>query len=258
MAEGNFKGSETSETLSLDEAVLKLARAVGEGLDVRWPMQQERDFQRREAGRQRIAAADAREAEAMGAVRAPGRKALKKLDQYNREKPTIERAAMGVFDVVDAQKFDTSRDKERVLMDWASRAGGAGEMYVRGQIKPREMRAAAMLCELWERSQTSQLSGVKIAERVDGGAVDISGGRLIAAGQASGEYRDALECLSRAGRALVEARVVRGMAMDNVVRLRSLDHRLGDGSPHQRSKYATKLLADALDLLADRFGLAGD
>jgi hypothetical protein len=206
---------------------------------------------------QRREAADKREAEAMGKVRSAGRKALKRLSRYEREKPTPERAAQGVYELVDATKFDTSRKREVVLVDLKQRAGGAGEMHTRGQIGERELRAAAMICELYERSQTSQLSGFMWSERVDGGLPDIFGNRLMAAANAAGGYRGALSCLSATSRFLVEHRVVLCLSMEDVVRMAGAE-RLGTGEKDMRRRCdrGVTLVKDALDLLADHLGLS--
>lgn len=206
------------------------------------------------------AAANAREADASGKVRAPGRKALKSLRSYDRSKPTPEQAGRGVYEVERAERFDTSRKGEKVLVNLAGRAGGAATMFKRGQIQLRELRAAEKLCELHARSQTSQLSGVPLNERVDGGMVDVTGNRLRAAAMAHGEYREALESLSRCGRVLVENVVVMGMSMEDAVRLRSVAHRLGGGETGANVRWRTTkamvVVGEALEYLADHFNIA--
>lgn len=195
-------------------------------------------------------------AAAVGAVRNPGRKALKALRGYDRSKPTEEQAGRGVYEIERAEVFDTSRKGEKVLVNLAGRAGGAATMFKRGQLQLRELRAAERLCELHARAGASQLSGVPMNERVDGGMVDLTGNRLQAAAAAHGEYRGALETLSRCGRVLVENVIVLGMAMEDAVRLRSVAHRLGGLKTldNQRSRAAV-LVAEALDHLAEHFGI---
>ena len=136
---------------------------------------------------ERRAAADARDAEAMGKVRAPGRKALKKLSSYERNKPTAEHAARGEFEVMPAEKFDTARKGEKVLVNLAARGRGAATMYARGHLKLREYQAAEQICMLAELSGASQLSGVAFSERVEGGKIDVDGARLRSAGLAYGK-----------------------------------------------------------------------
>lgn len=203
----------------------------------------------------RIYEADAREADALGAVRGVGRKALKGLQRYDREKPTLERAGVGVWDVIPAEMFDTSRLNERMLMDWKARAGGAGEMYARGQLGEghdarRRLQAGAMLCSLHEQARMSQLSSMPMQERVDGGTVDTSGSRLRSAAKAAGIVRAALEELSAAGRYLVENRVIHCKPMETVAGGRALARLLGDVSPRKKCEKAVVLLLDALDELA--------
>lgn len=205
---------------------------------------------------ERRAAADKREAEAIGKVRAPGRKALKRLSKYERNKPTAENAARGEFEVMPAEKFDTARKGEKVLVNLAARGRGAATMYARGQLKLREYQAAERICLLAETAGASQLSGVPLSERVAGGRIDIEGNRLRAAGEAFGKYRDALERLSSTGRSLVENVVVLGRPMEEAVQMRSISRRVGDQvSLKKRVEKASVLLAEALDHLADVFGM---
>lgn len=240
-----FDGSGFEDS-GAEEFALEVARLAAQGLGVEWRdrMQQVWDRQGR-----RDAADEAAEA-ARGEITREGRKQLKVMKAYDREKPTKERASVGVFDVIDAALFDTSRVNERILMDWKARAGGAGEMFARGQIEVRELAAAVRLCELFESSRSSQLSGMRIAERVDGGGVDASGHRLAAAAWAAGAYKWALAQLSRTGAFLVERRVVLAMPMEEVVRLKGAG-RLTASSVKHRVAEANKLLIDALDKLAD-------
>lgn len=216
--------------------------------------------QRARARAERRKAIDAGEAEATGRVRAPGRKALKSLRAYDRSKPTPEQAGRGVYEVEKAERFDTSRKGEKVLVNLAGRAGGAATMFKRGQIQLRELRAAEKLCELHARSQTSQLSGGGMNERVDGGMVDLTGNRLQAASAAFGEYREALETLTRAGRILVENVIVGGMPMEDAVRLRTVAHRLGAGNMSANVRWRTTkamiVVGEALESLADHFNIA--
>lgn len=206
---------------------------------------------------ERRRAADAREA----AEAVPGRKsrrgAMKRLSHYERDKPTAEEAARGVFEVELAERFDTSRKGEKVLVNLAARGRGAATMLKRGQITPREFRAAEELCRLFDLSQASQLSGVPMQERVDGGMVDTRGDRLRSAAKAAGEYRDALETLTTAGRVLVENVVVLGVAMEAAVRMRTVAHRMDalKSLDNKRSRAAV-LIAEALETLADHFRIA--
>lgn len=171
--------------------------------------------------------------------------------------PTIEQARRGEFEVVKGERFDTARKGETVLVNGASRARGAATMYARKQISKRELLAAERLCGLFELSQSSQLSGVAMSERVEGGMVDLSGARLRAAAAAFGEYREALEMLTRAGRVLVENVVVGSMAMEDAVRLRTVAHRMGATQDvDMRRTKAFVVLSEALEALADHFGLA--
>lgn len=98
--------------------------------------------------------------------------------------PTLEQARRGEFVVEKGERFDTARKGETVLVNGASRARGAATMYARKQISKRELMAAEKLCGLFELSQSSQLSGVAMSERVEGGMVDLSGARLRAAAAA--------------------------------------------------------------------------
>lgn len=207
--------------------------------------------------RSRVAAVDAREAAETAAGRKERRNAMKRLAHYERDKPTGEQAARGQFEIERAEKFDTSRKGEKVLVNMAVRARGAATMFKRGQITARELRAAEKLCELFDRSQASQLSGVPMQERVDGGAMDTSGGRLRAAASAFGEYRKALETLTSAGRVLVENVVVGGVAMEDAVRLRTVAHRMASlkSLDNQRSR-AVLIVSEALETLADHFRIA--
>lgn len=196
-------------------------------------------------------------AAAVGAVRNPGRKALKGLRGYDRSKPTEEQAGRGVYEIERAETFDTQRKGEKVLVNLAGRAGGAATMFKRGQIQLRELKAAEKLCELHARSQTSQLSGGGMNERVDGGMVDVTGNRLQAAAAAFGEYRSALETLTRAGRILVENVVVMGMPMEDAVRLRTVAHRMGATQDlDTRRTKAFVVVCEALEQLADHFKVA--
>lgn len=170
--------------------------------------------------------------------------------------PTLEQARRGEFSVVKGERFDTARKSETVLVNGASRARGAATMYARKQISKRELLAAERLCALFELSQSSQLSGVAMSERVQGGTVDVSGARLRAAAQAFGEYRNALEGLTRAGRVLVENVVVGMVAMEDAVRMRTVAHRMeGLKTLDGQRKRAFTVLSEALDGLADHFGL---
>jgi hypothetical protein len=205
------------------------------------------------------AAMTERERQAMAeaaAVPGPVRRTLK---AYDREKPTRERQRGGAFEVMDAAVFEAGRKGEKVLLDWRGRAGGAGEMHARGQLRRRELAAAVRLCELAELARSSQLSGLRIAERVDGGLVGIDGGdRLASAASAAGEYRRAVGALTVGLRALVEHRVVLGRPMEEVVRLKPVVARVGTISIRKRCEKANVLVAEALDQLADLFGFARD
>lgn len=233
-----------------------IRRQVADALGVPADLQVDVGIERASARAARIAAADAREADAVGAVRGVGRKALKALDRYDREKPTLERAGMGVFDIIPAEMFDTQRVNERILMDWKSRAGGAGEMYARGQLGKehdarRRLAAGAILCALHETASMSQVMSMPMQERVDGGTVDTSGARLRAAAKAAGIFRASLEELSATGRYLVENRVIHCKPMEAVVQGRALARLLGEVSVRKRCEKAAVLLLDALDELAD-------
>lgn len=207
--------------------------------------------------RARVAAVDAREAAEAVPARKAKRQAMRRLEHYDREKPTAERAAAGVFEVERAERFDTSRKGEKVLVNLAARGHGAATMLKRGQITPREFRAAEKLCELFDRSQASQLSGVPMQERVEGGTVDTSGARLQAAANAYGEYRAALELLTSAGRVLVENVVVLGVSMEDAVRMRTVAHRMGTSQDlDYRRKRAVLIVSEALESLADHFRIA--
>lgn len=205
--------------------------------------------------RSRVAAVDAREAAEAAGLRKVKRQAMKRLAHYERDKPTPEQAAAGAFEVTAAERFDTSRKGEKVLVNLAARGRGAATMLKRNQISAREFRAAEKLCELFDRSQASQLSGVPMAERVDGGTVDTTGARLRAASAAYGEYREAMEGLTTAGRVLVENVVVYGVAMEQAVRMRTVAHRLGGGEKDLRRKVdrALVVVSEALEALADHF-----
>lgn len=219
--------------------------ADGEGED-----RVERVWKRRE----RVAAVDAREAAEAAGPRKAKRTAMKRLAHYERDKPTAEEAARGVFEVERAEVFDTSRKGEKVLVNLAARGRGAATMFKRNQISLREFRAADELCKLFDLSQASQLSGVPMKERVDGGMVDTGGDRLRSAAKAAGEYRDALETLTRAGRVLVENVVVLGVAMEDAVRLRTVAHRMGASEDlDYRRKRAVLIVSEALEALADHF-----
>jgi hypothetical protein len=208
--------------------------------------------------RSRVAAVDAREAAEAAGPRKAKRQAMKRLSHYEREKPTAEEAARGVFEVERAEKFDTSRKGEKVLVNLAARGRGAATMLKRNQISAREFRAAEELCRLFDLSQASQLSGVPMQERVDGGMVDTRGDRLRSAAKAAGEYRDALETLTTAGRVLVENVVVMGVAMESAVRMRTVAHRVGGGEKDMRRKVdrAHVMVSEALETLADHFRIA--
>lgn len=240
-----FDGSGFDEATAEDIA-LEIARLAARSLGVEWRDRVQQVWDRMDQ-RETI---DAREAAARSGVANPGRRALNGLKSYDREKPTKERAADGVFEVIDAVRFDTSRVNERILMDWKARAGGAGEMFARGQIGVRELAAAVRLLELWEQSRSSQLSGMRIAERVDGGGADASGARLAGAADAAGAYRWSLAALSRTGAFLVEQRVVMQRPMEKVVTLPGAG-RISAPSIKHRVAEANKLLIDALDHLAD-------
>lgn len=180
----------------------------------------------------------------------------KAMDAHQRARPTPEQVSMGVFSIVPGERFDTERKGEHVLVNLAARSRGAAMMFARGQIKARELQAATMLCQYAELAQTSQLSGLPLGERVDGGTVDTTGNRLRAAGVAFGRYREALESLTTAGRVLVENVIVRGMPMDEAVRLRTVAHRLGStGNLDTRRTKAFVVVSEALELLAEHFGL---
>lgn len=180
----------------------------------------------------------------------------KALKEHGRETPTREQAAKGEFTRMAGEKLDTALKGEKLLVNLATRAKGAGVMFNRGQISEREMRAAVMLCELAERAQLSQLSGVRLEERVEGGAVDVDGSRLRAAAVAAGKYRAALETLSASGRVLVESVVVLGMPVEEAVCIGRIARRLGGEATGWRAKKAMVLVRDALDHLADQFHLA--
>lgn len=196
-------------------------------------------------------------AAAVGAVRNPGRKALKGLRGYDRSKPTEEQAGRGVYEIERAETFDTSRKGEKVLVNQATRAGGAAIMHRRGLLGVREVQAAERIVMLAELAGASQLSGVPLSERVDGGRIDLDGNRLRAAANASGEYRAAISKLSRRGRILVENVVVLGTPLEQAVRLRSLRLSENDAETtiRNRCNKAMPILRDALDHLADIFGL---
>lgn len=206
---------------------------------------------------ERRAAVDAAEAEAMKKAGLAPKATRKVMFNYDREKPTPERSRNGAFEVVNAAMFDTQRDKEKLLMDWKARAGGAGEMYARQQIARREMMGAAMLMSLYERAQTSALSGFAFQERVDGGEVDISGGRLIGAAAAAGGFMAAMHSMSRMGQFLVQHRVVVGRPMEEIVQLNEVVDRFGSGVVRRRCELATVVLVDGLVTLADSFGIGG-
>lgn len=180
----------------------------------------------------------------------------KALKEHGRETPTREHAAKGEFVRMPGERIDTALKGEKLLVNLAARAHGAGTMFNRGQISDRELRAAVMLCELAERAQMSQLSGVKLEERVDGGAADVDGSRLRAAAAAAGKYRAALATLSQSGRVLVEHVVVLGMPLEEAVCIRRIADRLGGEATAWRAKKAMVLVRDALDHLADQFHLA--
>lgn len=168
------------------------------------------------------------------------------------EKPTRETAAKGEYIRMPGESIDTKHKGEVLLVNLAGRARGAGVMFNRGQISLRELRAATALCELAERAQLAQLSGVEMGERVDGGVVDVDGSRLRSAAKAFGRYREMLEELSRCGRILVENCIVLGMPMEEAVRLRRVAIRLGaENSVKNRVAKGNTLLIDALDHLAD-------
>lgn len=183
----------------------------------------------------------------------------KALKDHDRGSPTKEQARDGEFTRMAGERIDTRLKGEKLLVNLANRARGAGVMFNRGQISDRERRAAEKLCELAEAAQLSQLSGVMMGERVDGGKVDVDGSRLRGAAVAFGQYREALEKLSKCGRVLVENVVVLGMPMEEAVRLRTVARRLGGSeSLKWRAQQAMIVLRDALDHLADEFHLAGD
>lgn len=182
----------------------------------------------------------------------------KALKDHQQGSPTREHAVNGEYVRMAGEKVDTALKGEKLLVNLAARAHGAGTMFNRGQISDRELRAAVMLCELAERAQMSQLSGVKLAERVDGGQADVDGSRLRAAATAAGKYRDALETLSQCGRLLVENVIVLGMPLEEAVRVRRVADRLGGAAAAWRAKKAMVLVRDALDHLADQFHLADD
>lgn len=188
-------------------------------------------------------------------------------DPKAKKPPEVDYSRMPTREVRDRDEFmrmpgeqiDTKHKGETLLVNMSNRARGAGVMFNRGQISAREMRAAVKLCEMAELAQLSQLSGMPMGERVDGGAVDVSGSRLTSAAMAAGRYREALERLSKCGRILVENCVVFGMPMEEAVRLRTVAMRLGaENTPKNRVSKALVIVRDALDLLADRFNLAGD
>lgn len=207
----------------------------------------------------KVGSGEVREGEGLRAAR----KKLKVLEVEERrgnltrtQMPTVDQARRAVYEVVKGERFDTARKDETVLVNGASRARGAATMYARKQISKRELLAAEQLCALFERSQLSQLSGGTMEERVEGGTVDTSGARLQAAAQAYGQYRDALETLTRAGRVLVENVVVGMMAMEDAVKLRTVAYRMeGLKTLDGQRKRAFVVLSEALDHLADHFRL---
>lgn len=180
----------------------------------------------------------------------------KALKAHERETPTREHAAKGEFVRMAGERIDTALKGEKLLVNLATRAKGAGAMFNRGQISERELRAAVLLCELAEQAQLSQLSGVRLEERVSGGQADVDGSRLRAAAAAAGKYRAALETLSGSGRVLVESVVVLGMPIEEAVRIDRIARRLGGAATGWRAKKAMVLVRDALDHLADQFHLA--
>jgi hypothetical protein len=181
----------------------------------------------------------------------------KAIEQHQRDKPTHERAYSNEFTLMRGEMIDTKHKGEKLLVNLTNRARGAGVLFNRGQISERELRACFMLCELADEALTSQLSGVQVSERVDGGKVDLSGSRLANAAAAAGEMRGLLDQLSRCQRVLVENVVVGGMAMEDAVRLRSVAKRLGDGeNVRWKCARAMLILRDGLDHLADLFHIA--
>jgi hypothetical protein len=181
----------------------------------------------------------------------------KALERHNREKPTHERAYSNEFTLMRGEIIDTRHKGEKLLVNLSNRARGAGVMFNRGQISERELRAAFALCELADLAGASQLSGLPMSDRVDGGMVDLSGSRLTSAAAAAGKLRDKLELLSRCQRVLVENVIIAGVAMEDAVRLRSVANRLGDGdNVRWKCKQAIIILRDGLDHLADLFNIA--
>ncbi len=170
--------------------------------------------------------------------------------------PTREQQAGNEYMRVAGERIDIKLKGEMVLVNASGRAGGAGVLFNRGQIGKRELGAAAKVCELAERARASQLSGMQMGERVDGGKIDLDGARLRSAAMAAGELREALALLSRQGRVLVEKCIVGGMSLESAVRVRPLAEWLGDDTTlRHRCKKAVVLLRDALDRLADAFHL---
>lgn len=235
-----------------------IRRQVADALGVPADLQVDERLARASERARRVNEVDEREAAETAAGRKVRRGAMKRLSHYEREKPTAEEAARGEFEVLPAERFDTSRKGEKVLVNLAARGRGAATMFKRNQISAREFRAAEELYRLFDLSQASQLSGVPMQERVDGGMVDTRGDRLRSAAKAAGEYRDALETLTTAGRVLVENVVVLGVAMESAVRMRTVAHRLGGGEKDMRRKVdrAHVVVSEALDKLADHFRIA--
>lgn len=203
------------------------------------------------------AARKQRKGEAKAAKLTPTEKALA---EHTRDRPTKERLAKGAFERadmgrVDMANYDPGRAGEKALLDWKAKAGGVGEMYLRGQVTRRMAEAAAVLMEAFELAQTSGLSCGEVRERVDGGKLDLSGNRLRAAGEAWASYQGALARLSPWGRYLVEKRVVEGRPMDEIVCSPSLADAVGAGGLGLKRKNGIAILKDALNHLADVFHL---
>lgn len=251
---------EPARELTAEEMAVAAGKAACEALGVEGGVFDKDRLAAQLRRAERRKASDAREVAAMAGVRAVPRRTRKVMAGYDREKPTREAQRTGEFEVVDAASLGASdRKGDPVLLDWRSRAGGAGEMAGKGQIGKRELMAAVRLMSLVERARAAQVSGVALAERVDGGGPAGDGGRLAWAASASGEYREAMGRLSRLQRSLVEWRVVLGKPMEEVVQLRSVAARLGAGQQvRYRCNKALVALVEGLDALADYFGLPED
>ena len=82
-----------------------------------------------------------------------------------------------------------------------------------------------------------------------------AGARLMSSAAAMERYREAMDCLGRATRELIELRIVTARPINEAARMSGVTRRLGSGRIDLRAKFARVLIEAGLQ--ADHFGLAG-